>query len=327
VWTFQGFRERQQWNDYLERLGAEPGIVVIQNGRRDGKFFVTGLRDQLAADPATLLASAGLPPGSVESRWEPYQALHPRFVSERARAVLRPPPTVTLSYRDGVLTATGTASEEWVRESGLVAPALGGVRRFEFTGDSLDADEMLIAEAGETPLIADTMLGPEPPAPAPLGPPESSGPPTQPSEAATTGTAPRPTAGSPELRLVEQIEVSSLEFSLAHADLAPGQEASVRRLASLFRELNEIVHGRGARAGIDFVGHTSGSLSVANTELAKARANAALALFRADQFDSLVFTANTDASVVSPVEEANQADRDRSRRVSFRVRLLAPRDQ
>ena len=39
VWTFQGFRERQVWNDYVERLGAEPGIVVIQSGRQDGKYL------------------------------------------------------------------------------------------------------------------------------------------------------------------------------------------------------------------------------------------------------------------------------------------------
>ena len=43
------------WNDYISRLGAEPGIVITENGRRDGTFFVSGLRDPLSADPATLL--------------------------------------------------------------------------------------------------------------------------------------------------------------------------------------------------------------------------------------------------------------------------------
>ena len=56
-----------------------------------GKFVVTGLRDPLARDPATLVAVSNLPSNDVEGRWEPYQAIQPAFV-DRARAsdLLRP---------------------------------------------------------------------------------------------------------------------------------------------------------------------------------------------------------------------------------------------
>ncbi len=61
------FREaNRRWDSYLARLGAQPGIVVSAAGRRDGKFFVTGLRDPLAADPATLL-----PPSKLRSGGRP----------------------------------------------------------------------------------------------------------------------------------------------------------------------------------------------------------------------------------------------------------------
>jgi OOP family OmpA-OmpF porin len=139
LWTFLTVRERRLWNGYVQRLNAEPGIVVMASGRRSGKFFVTGLRDPLAVNPATLVAGSGLEAGSIDSRWEPYQALQPDFVTARARDLLRPPPGVTLSWRDGLLTASGAASERWISDSERLAPAIAGVRRFEYEGTRPDA--------------------------------------------------------------------------------------------------------------------------------------------------------------------------------------------
>jgi len=139
VWAFLGFRERQRFNTYLDRLNAEPGIMIASSGRRAGKFFVAGLRDSLARDPATLVAAAGLDAESVDSRWEPYQSLHPTFVTARARDLLRPPPGVTLEFHDGVLTAAGSAPDRWIVESERLGPAIAGVRRFEYGGASPEA--------------------------------------------------------------------------------------------------------------------------------------------------------------------------------------------
>jgi outer membrane protein OmpA-like peptidoglycan-associated protein len=134
VWGLLAARDRRRWATYLDRLRAEPGIVVLASDRRQGKFFVGGLRDPLARDPATLIASTGLDPASIESRWEPYQGLYPPFVIARARDLLRPPASVTLTYENSVLTATGPAPERWIVESERIAPAIAGVRRFEYAG-------------------------------------------------------------------------------------------------------------------------------------------------------------------------------------------------
>ena len=131
VWAFLAARDRRRWAAYVDSLRAEPGIVVLASERRGGRFFVGGLRDPLARDPATLVASTGLNPGSIDSRWEPYQGLHPPFIAARARDLLRPPPTVTLAYDNGVLTASGAASERWILDSERIAPAIAGVRRFD----------------------------------------------------------------------------------------------------------------------------------------------------------------------------------------------------
>lgn len=134
LWTFFTVRERQRWNAYVERLRAEPGIVVVSSGKRDGKFHIAGLRDPMAADPVALAASAAIDADVMESRWEPYQALNGPFVTARASALLRPPPGVSLAFRDGVLTVRGPATEQWLDESERLAPAIGGVRTFVFDG-------------------------------------------------------------------------------------------------------------------------------------------------------------------------------------------------
>jgi OOP family OmpA-OmpF porin len=136
TWGGLTFRERQRWNSYVDRLRDEPGIVVTSTGRRAGRFFVAGLRDARAVDPATLVAAFNLAPESVEGRWEPYQSLAPRFVAARARDLLLPPAGVTLDFRDGVLTATGPATERWLVDSARLALAIGGVERFAYAGET-----------------------------------------------------------------------------------------------------------------------------------------------------------------------------------------------
>ena len=148
VWIYLEFRTERAWNAYLERLRHEPGIVVIQSERRAGRFLVSGLRDSLAADPASLIeASSPLASDAIESRWEPYQALHPDFVIARAAMLLRPPAGVSLTLDDGVLTATGSAPEGWINDTERLAPAIGGVRQFVFAGERAEARAIAQIEA------------------------------------------------------------------------------------------------------------------------------------------------------------------------------------
>jgi OOP family OmpA-OmpF porin len=136
AWSFLYLRDGRRWNSYIERLRAEPGILVYGTERRGGKFFVSGLRDPLAQDPARLVSLSSLSPSSVEARWEPFESLDPKFVVARARNLLRPPPGVALAFRDGVLSASGPAPVLWIVESERLAPALPGVRRFDYQGTS-----------------------------------------------------------------------------------------------------------------------------------------------------------------------------------------------
>lgn len=120
--------EQRIWDGYVAQLQAQPGIVITEVGRRDGKFMVAGLRDPLAADPQLLLSQAGIDPTGVVSHWQPYQGLDPAFMLKRLQASLDPPPTVTLAVEGDHIVAQGSAASTWIeraRTAGRMLPAGG----------------------------------------------------------------------------------------------------------------------------------------------------------------------------------------------------------
>ena len=126
--------EQRRLDRYLATIDAQPGLIVIDARREGGRFVVTGLRDPLAVDPVSLVANTGLAAGSVEGRWELYQALDPRLALPRARSILQPPDGVQLALRGDTVVATGEASTAWVREASLLARTLPGIRQVDLTG-------------------------------------------------------------------------------------------------------------------------------------------------------------------------------------------------
>ena len=135
----EGVKERQAWDRYRERLGKIPGIVVLNQGRRGGRFFITGLRDPLAPDPDALLVEEGLPPALVDRQWVPFQALAPEIVHTRALRLLAPPPTVTVALENGVLRLSGRASNAWIRNARLAVGGLAGIEQLD-AGSLEDTD-------------------------------------------------------------------------------------------------------------------------------------------------------------------------------------------
>ena len=133
VWLFFTIRERRWWDNYVARLDAEPGIVVTDAGRSGGAWYVRGLRDPLAADPAALRAGTPLRDAEVAETWEPYQALAPEIIARRAARLLDAPPTVTFRVEDGVLHASGTAPAAWIEAARARAPLMPGISGYDDT--------------------------------------------------------------------------------------------------------------------------------------------------------------------------------------------------
>jgi len=86
-WVYSAAIQRR-WTDFAHRLENEPGIVLTHAEKRGSKFYISGLRDPLAADPAALLPP-GLPSNQVEFHWEQYDSLAPRFAEQRRLAQLK----------------------------------------------------------------------------------------------------------------------------------------------------------------------------------------------------------------------------------------------
>jgi outer membrane protein OmpA-like peptidoglycan-associated protein len=79
---------QHRWTDFARRLESEPGIVLTHAEQRGKKFFISGLRDPLAAEPASLLP-VGLPSSKVEFHWEEYHSLVPSLAARRHLADLK----------------------------------------------------------------------------------------------------------------------------------------------------------------------------------------------------------------------------------------------
>jgi outer membrane protein OmpA-like peptidoglycan-associated protein len=128
TWGYQRWHDGRLWGNFLERLRAEPGIVITETGKRDDKWLVGGLRDPLAVDPQLVLREASIDPARVVSHWQPYQSLDPEFVLKRVQIAFAPPPTVSFVVEDGRIVAAGTAPFTWIqraRASSRMLPAGG----------------------------------------------------------------------------------------------------------------------------------------------------------------------------------------------------------
>ena len=141
TWAAWWWNNQQLWQGYLDRLRAQPGIVITEAGKRDGKFVVSGLRDPLAVDPQAVLREAGVNPAWVVASWVPYQSLDPQMVLKRLDATLKPPPTVTLEIAGNRIVARGSAPRAWIEGARAIAQTLpAGAPSFDVAGVT-NADE------------------------------------------------------------------------------------------------------------------------------------------------------------------------------------------
>lgn len=132
AWAFFTWRENRRWENYLNTLRAQPGVIIADQGKRDGKFFITGFRDPLAADPATILKEqTPINPNDVVSNWQLQKSSHPQLALANARSLLEPPPGVELKLDQGKLSAEGVAPHQWVADARKWARAIPGVIEFD----------------------------------------------------------------------------------------------------------------------------------------------------------------------------------------------------
>jgi outer membrane protein OmpA-like peptidoglycan-associated protein len=136
-WAWLSFLRQRQWNHFVDKLGAQPGIAIT-SFTKESQYQIRGLRDPLAIEPGSLLKGMGLDPKRVQFQWAPYYSLDDAIVLKRVAAVLQPPTTVALSLESGKLRAQGEAPAGWVEALKTRAILVPGVRSID-TSDLQDA--------------------------------------------------------------------------------------------------------------------------------------------------------------------------------------------
>ena len=129
LWAVASLRQYRRTETFLVALRAQPGIVLTATQKRGNRLLIYGLKDPLADDPATLLPSHDLPVDRVDYQWRPYVSLEPELIMMRARRVLQPPPTVTLSMDEDVLVASGEAEHRWIQRFHDLGRVTAGISR------------------------------------------------------------------------------------------------------------------------------------------------------------------------------------------------------
>ncbi|MGZ5004804.1 MAG: OmpA family protein [Chthoniobacterales bacterium] len=126
-------RSHLRWRGFVHRLNAEPGIVVTSAEKHLlGASRVTGLRDPLAADPATIAKESDLNPSHIDFNWKDYLALDAVSVQRRFAQRFGMPKGPQFSVdRGGVVNISGQAPFEWIERVRREAKQIPGVASVE----------------------------------------------------------------------------------------------------------------------------------------------------------------------------------------------------
>jgi outer membrane protein OmpA-like peptidoglycan-associated protein len=135
-----------QWSQFEEALRQQSGIAVTSISKEGGRYHVRGFRDPLAPDPNTLLARLGWTQEKPIFELAPFYSMDETIVLNRVKVLFKPPPSVTLSLKDGVLMAEGAASPQWIARLHDRAEWIAGVHQLD-DAKLQDANALVLKDA------------------------------------------------------------------------------------------------------------------------------------------------------------------------------------
>ena len=126
VWFGWHVIQTQRFQAFAQNLHRQPGILVTAKGRKNGKFFVEGLRDNLAESFAPMLEANKLKQDDLLFIWKPYLSLDPAITLKRFQKLLPVPDAVHATVVGDQLALHGHASLMWLRKVREKLPLLLG---------------------------------------------------------------------------------------------------------------------------------------------------------------------------------------------------------
>lgn len=147
--AYRRTEKQLRWNKYIQRISAEPGVIVSNEGYKKRKFFVSGIKDPQANDPLTMLKTFGFADTVVNSYWVLFYSLEQEFIIKRTRNALNLPDSVEISYYNDTLFVRGSATTNHLDEASIKALNLPGVRHIVISGFATPAKEINIGNLEE----------------------------------------------------------------------------------------------------------------------------------------------------------------------------------
>ncbi len=147
AWSFTQIQATQHWQDYVELIKDEPGIIVTDVSYKQGQHIIRGLRDPLAREAQQVLSSSSmaqpiklwfisispLNAEQITHYFEPYQSMQEAFIQKRAVKLLQPPVTTDVRVKSGVLTITGKAALSWITQLKKQSAYITGVNQLDIS--------------------------------------------------------------------------------------------------------------------------------------------------------------------------------------------------
>lgn len=298
----------------------------------DSELQARGDAAQSWIDEARLLARTI--PGVTGFRHDQLRVVRDgsRALLVRCREILRPPESVRLRVEDRTLVVAGSAPQEWIAQSRLLARLIPGVEEYE--------DDELISTDTDALLLDSAKLT--------LRPPNSLRLEVEDGVLVASGIAPRRwiedfrrfgpmvpgisalreenLQDADAIRFDEsrmRIETQIFYFGQNSTVLVPEDTELVGRVAASIRELLEVAEKLGIRVKVEVVGHSEdSSRPVSTLKLSMARARAVMKALTSRDLDGRKLTVK-GAGATMPLERKAVMDEGASnRRVTFKVLLL-----
>lgn len=132
LWIYTLFTDIQKWNQVVEDIASQAGIVVVEDDGYGESRFIRGLRDPIADSPALILSQAGYDASGIALQFEPYHSLDSELVLRRAEAILQPPSSVKLFINENkVLSLGGIAHNEWLLRARSISAQIKDIHGYD----------------------------------------------------------------------------------------------------------------------------------------------------------------------------------------------------
>lgn len=131
IWQSQ--LEKTRFENFADTLSAFDGGVLLSASLGEPKV-VRMLLDPYAGDPRGLAEQYGYSEEEIDWQFSPYSSLYSGFVDKRIESLIDLPETVSYQFNQGILSFSGEAFSEWIREVPFLAHTITGVEEVDLSG-------------------------------------------------------------------------------------------------------------------------------------------------------------------------------------------------